>query len=211
MICICGVVFTPPLRKRGEVKRHCSGKCKMKAWRAEKKELANAAAVRDEERRRALRKSHPEIFKAREAARYAADPAGQRARVAAYRLIPENRKHGNAVVAVWRAANPEKNRAAVRRWESEHPEMVAQYNARRYARRAGNGGSHTLTEWRDKCEAFGNMCAYCGESKPLSRDHDIPLSRGGTDDIANIIPACRLCNSKKRHRTSVEYFKLLRA
>ena len=33
---------------------------------------------------------------------------------------------------------------------------------------------------------FANVCAYCGESRPLVRDHKVPLVRGGTNDITNI-------------------------
>ena len=50
-------------------------------------------------------------------------------------------------------------------------------------------------------------CAYCGESKPLTRDHKIPITRGGTDDITNIVPACMRCNSRKGTRTAREYLE----
>ena len=33
-------------------------------------------------------------------------------------------------------------------------------------------------------------------------DHVIPKARGGTDDLANLVPACRACNSAKRDRLS---------
>lgn len=210
-ICICGTVFEPPLRKRGEAKRHCSSKCKTRAWRDADPVRAAAADARALEKQRAFNAAHPEVSQAYEAARYAADPERYRARVAAYRSVPENRARGNIGTAAWRAANPEKARAAVRRWESHNPDLVAHYRAGWRARKKGNGGSHTLTEWRDKCAEFGNRCAYCRESKKLSKDHDVPLSRGGTDDIANIIPACRLCNSKKRTRTGDEFRALMTA
>jgi HNH endonuclease len=207
--CICGTVFEPPLRKRGEAKRHCSPKCKSRAWRLENPSAFAVADAAQDERRRSQRADHPELFKAREAARYAADPERHRARVAAYRSIPENRAKSNMGTAAWRKANPDKYHEAVRRWEEANPDLVAHYQAGWRARKRGNGGSHTLTEWRDKCAEYGNRCGYCRESKKLSKDHDIPLSRGGTDDIANIIPACRLCNSKKRTRTGDEYRALL--
>ena len=43
------------------------------------------------------------------------------------------------------------------------------------------------------------MCAYCGKagSKGLTRDHVIPLSRGGTDRWLNCCACCVPCNSKK--------------
>jgi hypothetical protein len=49
-----------------------------------------------------------------------------------------------------------------------------------------------------------HLCAYCGEeftSHKLTRDHVIPLSRGGRDIWMNVVTACRYCNQKKGGRT----------
>jgi len=44
----------------------------------------------------------------------------------------------------------------------------------------------------------GNSCAYCGtENKSLEIDHIIPKSKGGVNDINNLVLSCRDCNSKK--------------
>ena len=41
-------------------------------------------------------------------------------------------------------------------------------------------------------------CAYCAATgKPLQRDCVLPLSRGGRYTLANIVPACRSCNTSK--------------
>ncbi len=45
-----------------------------------------------------------------------------------------------------------------------------------------------------------NMCLYCGECLPirsLTRDHLIPLSKGGKDTWMNVVTACRSCNQRK--------------
>jgi len=39
-------------------------------------------------------------------------------------------------------------------------------------------------------------CFYC-KGKATQTDHIIPISRGGTDEPTNLVPACRPCNSKK--------------
>ena len=76
---------------------------------------------------------------------------------------------------------------------------------RRRSRRVSNGGSHTLGEWQEKLELFAYLCAYCGQAQRITRDHKIPISRGGTDDISNIVPACMSCNSRKKSRTASEF------
>jgi 5-methylcytosine-specific restriction endonuclease McrA len=46
----------------------------------------------------------------------------------------------------------------------------------------------------------GNLCLYCGRScrdRELTRDHILPLSRGGLDAWSNVVAACRACNSLK--------------
>ena len=109
----------------------------------------------------------------------------------------------------WRVAHVERKRALDAAWKRAHPERCREYaliNAsRRRALKNGNGGSHTVEEWRDKCALLGNVCIYCGEAKPLTRDHKIPLTRGGSDDITNIVPACRPCNTRKLNRTAHEF------
>ncbi len=50
-------------------------------------------------------------------------------------------------------------------------------------------------------------CQYCGrpatDLKPregLTRDHLVPLSRGGTNDWSNVVTACGSCNTRKANR-----------
>ncbi len=84
-----------------------------------------------------------------------------------------------------------------RRYVKSHPEKISHLKARRYARERGAEGSHTLEEWKSLKTKFNNKCALCKEDKPLTKDHIIPLSQGGTDFINNIQPLCRNCNSRK--------------
>ena len=49
-----------------------------------------------------------------------------------------------------------------------------------------------------------NVCAYCGARLPalrLTRDHVVPISRGGLNIWMNVVTACRPCNQKKGGRT----------
>jgi 5-methylcytosine-specific restriction endonuclease McrA len=112
----------------------------------------------------------------------------------------------------WRLDHPGRAAASALAWRIANPERRQEGNRHQAklskARRKGAVGTHTLTEWREKCELFANLCAYCGEARVLHREHKIPLIRGGTNYIENIIPACSPCNLKKRTRTAKEFLGL---
>ncbi len=55
----------------------------------------------------------------------------------------------------------------------------------------------TAEEWNDIKKQYKNRCVYCGERKPLNRDHIIPVAKGGSFTKENIIPSCRSCSSRK--------------
>jgi len=45
-----------------------------------------------------------------------------------------------------------------------------------------------------------NICLYCGHSfqeSDLSRDHVVPISKGGLDVWTNVVAACKRCNARK--------------
>ncbi len=55
------------------------------------------------------------------------------------------------------------------------------------------------------------MCQFCsrgerelGFRECLTRDHIVPLSRGGTNDWANVVTACSTCNTRKGNRLPTE-------
>lgn len=105
----------------------------------------------------------------------------------------------------WRENNPEESRIhtrkSVRKWRENNPEEAKARQRRRRAQKLGNGGLHTATQWKALCNHYGNKCLACGEIKPLTEDHIIPLSKGGSDDISNIQPLCHSCNARKHNKT----------
>lgn len=78
--------------------------------------------------------------------------------------------------------------------------------AQRTRKRAG----HTQMQWEAKFFRCGCCCVYCGEPLTLrgaTKDHLTPQSRGGSDDITNIAPACYRCNIQKSDRTYDEFLR----
>lgn len=52
-----------------------------------------------------------------------------------------------------------------------------------------------------------NLCMYCGgnyHESYLTRDHVLPISKGGTDRWSNVVTACRTCNTRKGNRRPEE-------
>lgn len=44
--------------------------------------------------------------------------------------------------------------------------------------------------------------------KQLEKDHMIPVSRGGSDSITNLVGACQRCNAEKGTMSATEYIAL---
>jgi 5-methylcytosine-specific restriction endonuclease McrA len=153
-------------------------------------------AYKDPERQRAYgrewMKRNPE--KAREAMRRwrARNPELRRERNRRYKRAAQLRNPAklNAQKAAYHAAHPEYKRA------KDHA-----YRARKMAA----AGSFTAAEWLALVARWGNVCAYRGEPGPLEPDHRLPLVRGGTNFIDNILPACRNCNASKHMMTEEEF------
>lgn len=50
------------------------------------------------------------------------------------------------------------------------------------------------------------ICQYCNQHAPDGAvDHVIPLSRGGSDELSNLVWACQSCNSSKGDKTPQEW------
>ncbi len=61
-------------------------------------------------------------------------------------------------------------------------------------------------------------CQYCGRHRSslrgrefLTRDHVLPISRGGDNGWANVVAACSACNNRKGNRTPGEVGMRLRS
>lgn len=134
----------------------------------------------------------------------------------------------------WRKANPGKVGAAKRRHYLKHTaKIIAQQKRAARARYAANPAVErakvlaklhkrrarlrdscspgvTVEQWRDVCAKHQNengsaICAYCREPCAPEIDHIVPISRGGRDEVGNVLPACKSCNSSKRAKLISEW------
>lgn len=103
--------------------------------------------------------------------------------------------------AKWQANNPDKMRAASSRWRKNHPEMRRFWQRNRDAMKRGTiGNGWTVEQEQQLIKDYDYRCAYCNEVRELTMDHIVPLTRGGSHSIDNIVPACVPCNSSKRNK-----------
>lgn len=181
---------------------------KRRAVFAEQRRCTSCGSPRDRDDRRYCIEC-----RRRNACVYRNDVEGFKERAAAWaRAHPEIRK---AAVNGWNERNAERvreiQRAGKRRRYRLYPQRFIEWERQRRARRAGAFGSHTEAEWqaivarqRGRCAGAGQpyQSPRCesragGSATQLTRDHIIPLSRGGSDMACNIQGLCRPCNSKK--------------
>lgn len=156
-------------------------------------------AVCQREAKRRYRAANPEKMRERDRRNYAKNPDRVKARVRQWEdANPEKmREHYRR----YNNENRDKRAEATRRWYEANPDKRAEYKHRRRTRKTQAGGSFTVGEWKALCEQYNNRCACCGQEKPLTFDHVIPVSKGGTSDISNGQPLCRSCNSSKSDKT----------
>lgn len=60
--------------------------------------------------------------------------------------------------------------------------------------------------WKRRCAA--GTCYYCGRqvgAKALTMDHLVPVVRGGRSNKGNLVPACKDCNNRKKHKLAFEF------
>jgi len=96
--------------------------------------------------------------------------------------------------------------------QAKHNASSRQYRARQHK---AESDEHTISELHEYWRAKGidpKRCTYCdawhtkwGHSWKFSQgDHVVPLKKGGTDTMNNMVPCCSSCNSSKRAKILYE-------
>lgn len=109
----------------------------------------------------------------------------------------------------WNKNNKEKRKAIRKKWFLANRSHKNFLNKVRIYREKGAGGTIIKKDVDKLFEEFGKMCYYCRISKATSLDHVTPISKGGTNNINNLVPACISCNSKKGAKLLIEWKPML--
>ena len=100
----------------------------------------------------------------------------------------------------------ERRKAYQREYHQRNKELTRAIRLKRRGRLKVSGANLTDKDWRDLVLRYRNCCAYCGVGGvDLQRDHVIPLSRGGSNAVGNIAPACARCNYAKGVRLASDF------
>jgi 5-methylcytosine-specific restriction endonuclease McrA len=104
-------------------------------------------------------------------------------------------------------ANREKMRERRRLRQLRNPEEKRIHVRLRRKRIAIAQGHHTPADVKRQYEAQRGKCYYCGceLNGTYQTDHVIPISRGGSDSMENIVVACASCNLSKGNKLPHEW------
>jgi len=185
------------------------------AWKAANREKINAA-----ERESRLR--DPDTHKAR-TTKYQTSDKGK-ATLQAYRVA--NAEAARKRAKEWKEQNPERALETKRKYYEANKERVVakvanwnvanpdgqrtrsrNYRAKLYAAE----GSHTREQVQALYASQDGKCVYCRVSLKdgYHADHIKPLSKGGSNWIANIQLTCGPCNNRKRATDPIEFAQRL--
>lgn len=185
----------------------------MKAWRA-----ANAERLREyqreydrtrrdperhRERSRLYRQNNLDAVRAKDRAR------AQKTREARNQYFRQWREDNSETLAkkkqAYYVANRRERAEYFQRWYAENRARVMANARKRRVAKASATGSHSENEWQLLRSLYNNLCAYCQTAEGTTRDHIVPISKGGSDGIENIVPACQACNASKGARLLWEW------
>lgn len=178
------------------------------------------AKSRHAELERIRRASNPESYrlydknrqaKKREQARirYQKDRALYALKRRAYRQA--NIEHEREVAKEWRKKNPDK----VKQYDKDPVKIRKRASLRRARKRMSViGDVEAIERWERFWKSRKSVrCHWCGNRFPGKRchaDHVIPLSKGGSHSLENLVISCQTCNLRKQAKDPADWNKQLK-
>jgi hypothetical protein len=103
-----------------------------------------------------------------------------------------------------------RRREITKKWSPEKKKKISLkmsvYVQKRRAKILELGHDFSLSDWNQCKNHFDERCCYCGKFEKLQQDHFIPLSKGGSYTVSNIVPACNSCNASKNNSDFFDWY-----
>lgn len=103
----------------------------------------------------------------------------------------------------YRQENKEVINERLKKWRKNNSAKIRDHKHKRRALIKTNGFYYVSSSEIDKL--LTNSCFYCGAKSKVELDHVIPISKGGTHSIGNLVAACISCNRSKGAKTIMEW------
>lgn len=115
-----------------------------------------------------------------------------------------NKKYFKEYLKEWKINNKEQ----INEYRKNNKEKLKAKNHKRRTLKQNSGGSYTVEQWNESLKYFNNKCAYSGKPmEQVSVEHIIPITKGGTSYIWNIIPCEAILNYSKQDKDLLEWYK----
>ena len=174
---------------------------KIEQYREKERQYVESKKDHYRELKRSHKKAHPEKYE--EALRKYRETHREEVNAKARERRQQDLEHYREIGRNSREKYAEERNAYQRDYGKANRDKLTLFTNLRRARKLAASGSHTDEEWQALKAFYEYKCLGCGKQEPeirLTRDHVIPLTKGGTDSIDNVQPLCARCNSKKNNK-----------
>lgn len=121
----------------------------------------------------------------------------------------ENKKIHSKRASEWSKENRDKkNKVQLKYLKTEKGKNMERRRAQKRRTLSLGGGSYTTKQWEKCINFFCGLDAYTGlEMDVVSVDHIIPVTKGGTSYIWNLVPCEKLINSSKSNNDFESWYR----
>jgi 5-methylcytosine-specific restriction endonuclease McrA len=105
----------------------------------------------------------------------------------------------------------QKNKNEIREKQKKYRQTNKNYIYLRNRKRRNllSGSNIAPQEIKDLIKNSNSRCHYCNSSQEIQIDHYIPLSKGGSHNINNLVVACKECNLAKKDKLPEDWLKII--